>query len=107
MLLYNKTQTDNNPVTVIEFLKRYTEEGQLDFLAGFFSVNALSMMHDNLNNTEQFRLILGNLMQDEKGVNKVIGLLNDDAGIDNNCIVTKKIKYVIKIFHKQGKEYTY
>jgi hypothetical protein len=72
MLLDNKTQYSR----VVNFLKRYTENGYLDIVTGFFSVNALAMMHNNLDNTEKFRLVLGNLMQDEKEINKVIDLFH-------------------------------
>jgi ERCC4-related helicase len=81
MLLDNKNQTNDNPKTVVEYLKKYTETGQLDLVTGFFSVNALAFLHDHLYQTEKFRLILGNLMQDEAQLNKVVNLLNDDHRI--------------------------
>ena len=38
-------------------------------------------MKDDINQAEKFRLILGNLMQDEAQLNKVIDLLNGNTGI--------------------------
>ncbi|MEZ4800255.1 MAG: hypothetical protein R2809_10880 [Flavobacteriales bacterium] len=51
-------------------------------MTGFFSVNALALMKDEINQAEKFRLILGNLMQDEAQLNKVIDLLNGNTGIN-------------------------
>jgi len=84
MLLDNKTQADETtPFKVADFLKKYSEKGTLDIVTGFFSVNALAMLYDNLSETGEFRLVLGNLMQDEKELNKTVDLLNDDAGIES------------------------
>ena len=73
MLLDNKTKTeDSDHYKVFDFIKNYTESGGLDLVTGFFSVNALALMKDDINQAEKFRLILGNLMQDEAQLNKVI-----------------------------------
>ena len=41
MLLDNKTKTEDSPYfTVIDFIKSNTEQGKLDLVSGFFSVNA-------------------------------------------------------------------
>ena len=41
MLLDNKTQTeDNQYYKVFDFLRNNTEQGKLDLVSGFFSVNA-------------------------------------------------------------------
>jgi hypothetical protein len=43
MLLDNKIQlAPNTPFKVVDFLKQYTENGNLDIVTGFFSVNALA-----------------------------------------------------------------
>ena len=82
MLLDNKTKTeDGDHYKVFEFIKNYTESGGLDLVTGFFSVNALALMKDDINLAEKFRLILGNLMQDEAQLNKVIDLLNGNNSI--------------------------
>lgn len=84
MLLDNKTKTEESEYyKVFDFIKKYTEQGGLDLVTGYFSVNALALMNDDINQAEKFRMILGNLMQDDSQVNKVIDLLNGNAGIDN------------------------
>jgi ERCC4-related helicase len=102
VLLDNKTQIDNSPFKVADFLKKYTEQGQLDLVTGFFSINALAMMHDYLRDAEKFRLVLGNLMQDEKEVNKVIDLLNGDAGIESALSLSLSAQKAVE-FLKQDK----
>ncbi|MDR2148956.1 MAG: phospholipase D-like domain-containing protein [Tannerella sp.] len=102
MLLDNKNQTSNDPKTVVDYLQRYTETGRLDLVTGFFSVNALAFLHDRLNRTEKFRLILGNLMQDEAHLNKVIDLLNDDAGIMSALSLRQSAQQAVD-FLKQDK----
>ena len=50
MLLDNKTQSEENEYfKVFDFIKNYTESGQLDMVTGFFSVSALSNMLDQIN----------------------------------------------------------
>ena len=56
MLLDNKTKTeDNEHFKVFDFIKGNTENGSLDLVTGYFSVNALALMKDELNSVEKFR----------------------------------------------------
>ena len=71
MLLDNKTLLDpNTPFKVFDFLKQYTENGKLDIVTGFFSVNALALFYEEMNQIEKFRLILGKLTKSEEDLNK-------------------------------------
>jgi superfamily II DNA or RNA helicase len=81
MLLDNKTEKGDEPYKVFDFVKANTEQGSLDIVTGYFSVNALALIKDEINLVEQFRLILGNLMQEESQLNKIIDLLNGDTSI--------------------------
>lgn len=86
MLLDNKTKTsDSEYYTVFDFVKQSTEKGSLDIVTGYFSVNALAWMNDNINAVEHFRLILGNLMQEEvqPDEDKILDLLNGNIGISS------------------------
>lgn len=82
MLLDNKTKNEENDYKVFNFIKNNTENGGLDLVTGYFSVNALALFNDEINQPEKFRFILGNLMQDEAQLNKVIDLLNGNTGIN-------------------------
>ncbi|OAV68001.1 hypothetical protein Barb4_02257 [Bacteroidales bacterium Barb4] len=103
MLLDNKTQKEDGELfKVSDFIKKYTEDGNLDVVTGFFSVNALALMQDELSQAEKFRLVLGNLMQDESQEDKVINLLNGNAGIDNTLALSLSAKKAVE-FLKQDK----
>ncbi|GHU81860.1 helicase [Bacteroidia bacterium] len=103
MLLDNKTQKEDGDLyKVFDFIRKYTESGDLDVVTGFFSVNALALMHDELHQAEKFRLVLGNLMQDESQVNNIIDLLNGDAGINSSLTLNLSAKKAVD-FLKQEK----
>ena len=99
MLLDNKTKTDECiHFKVFDFIKNYTENGELDIVTGFFSVNALALMKENLNQAEKFRLILGNIIQDQTHLNKIIDLLNGDTSINGtlklNAAAQKAVEFL-------------
>ena len=99
MLLDNKTKTGySEHYKVFDFIKNYTESGAFDLVTGFFSVNALALMKDNINQAQKFRLILGNLMQDEAQLNKIIDLLNGNTSISGtlslSTVAQKAIEFL-------------
>lgn len=103
MLLDNKTKTkDSEYYKVFDFIKNYTEKGELDIVTGFFSIYALALMKDEINQAEKFRLILGNLMQDEARRNKVIDLLNGDPSITSTFTLSASAQKAVE-FLKQDK----
>lgn len=103
MLLDNKTiPEDNDYYKVFDFIKNNTEKGSLDLVTGFFSVHALALMKDEMNQAEKFRMILGNLMQDENQLNRVVDLLNGDAGIKSTLSLSNSALKAVE-FLKQEK----
>ena len=102
MLLDNKTKTeDNDYFKVFDFIKNYTQQGGLDLVTGYFSVNALALLNDEVNGAEKFRMILGNLMQDDSQVNKIIDLLNGDAGIDNTLALSTAARKAVDFLEQE------
>lgn len=102
MLLDNKTKTeDNDHYKVFDFIKNYTETGELNLVTGFFSVNALALMNENINQAEKFRLILGNLMQDEAQLNKVIDLLNGNTGIHSTLSLSASAQKAVQFLQQE------
>jgi ERCC4-related helicase len=103
MLLDNKTRTEDSEFyKVFDFIKNYTETGRLDIVTGFFSIYALALMNDDVNQAERFRLILGNLMQEEAQLNKIINLLNGDPGIARTFTLSASAQKAVE-FLKQDK----
>jgi len=102
MLLDNKTKTeDSEHYKVFDFIKNYTESGGLDLVTGFFSVNALALMKDDINQAEKFRLILGNLMQDEAQLNKVIDLLNGNTSINGTLSLSVVAQKAVEFLQQE------
>lgn len=101
MLLDNKTKTeDNEHFKVFDFIKANTENGSLDLVTGYFSVNALALMKENINSVEKFRLILGNLMQEESQVNKIINLLNGNTGISSTLSLSASAQKAVEFLQQ-------
>ncbi|MBP8995016.1 MAG: DEAD/DEAH box helicase family protein, partial [Bacteroidales bacterium] len=103
MLLDNKTKTEDSEFyKVFDYIKNYTEKGGLDIVTGFFSIYALALMKDDVNQAEKFRMILGNLMQEESQLNKVIDLLNGDPSITSTFTLSASAQKAVE-FLKQDK----
>jgi ERCC4-related helicase len=101
MLLDNKTKTeDNEHYKVFDFIKAFTEEGALDIVTGYFSINALALMKDEINSVKKFRLILGNLMYDEVQQNKVIDLLNGDTSIISTLTLSHSAQKAVEFLQQ-------
>lgn len=97
MLLDNKTTSEDNAhFKVFDFLKNYIEDGQFDLVTGFFSVNALALLNEEVNNAQQFRLILGNLMQEEAQQGKQIDLLNGNNGIESTLALSPSARRAVE-----------
>jgi len=102
MLLDNKTKTeDNDHYKVFDFIKNHAGSGGLDLVTGYFSVNALALLNDEVNGAEKFRMILGNLMQDDSQVSKIIDLLNGDAGIDNTLALSTAARKAVEFLEQE------
>lgn len=102
MLLDNKTKSeDNEYYKVFSFIKKYIEQGDLDLVSGYFSINALALMYDEINGAGKFRMILGNLLQDDSQVNKIIDLLNGNAGIDNTLSLSISARKAVAFLQQE------
>jgi superfamily II DNA or RNA helicase len=101
MLLDNKTKTeDNEHYKVFDFIKAFSEEGTLDIVTGYFSVNALALMKDEIDSAEKFRLILGNLMQDEVQQNKIIDLLSGNTSICSTLTLSQSAQKAVEFLQQ-------
>jgi hypothetical protein len=103
MLLDNKTRiAENEHHKVYDFIKANTEHGSLDIVTGFFSVNALAFLKHEVNNVEKFRLILGNLMQEEAEEDKIINLLNSNLGIESVLTLSASAQAAIEFLKQEN-----
>lgn len=84
MLLDNKTAIPGKPSTVYNYLRKYTKEGQMDVVSGFFSIQILAKLYRELNDPFQFRLILGELIKDNSQLDLTVDLLSERKGIEGD-----------------------
>jgi len=105
MLLDNKTQMDYGaPFKVVDFLKKYAEGGKLDVVTGFFSVSALALLYEEMNQVERFRMILGRLAKSEESLDKVVNLLADNLSIDNALTLSYSARKAVEFLQQQKVE---
>ena len=103
MLLDNKTKTeDNEHYKVCDFIKGNTENGSLDIVTGYFSVNALALLKDEINTVEKFRLILGNIMQEENQLSKVVDLLNGNTSISSTLLLSTSAQKAVELLPEKN-----
>jgi hypothetical protein len=103
MLLDNKTKTeDNEYYKVFDFIKANTEMGTLDIVTGYFSINVLALLKEEINSVESFRLIIGNPIHEELQINKIINLLNGNNNINSTLTLSQSAQKAVE-FLKQEK----
>ncbi|MCX7874802.1 MAG: helicase-related protein [Melioribacteraceae bacterium] len=101
MLIDNKTKINvNEYYKVFDFIKNYTDKGNLDIVTGYFSVNALAMINDELNSVEKFQMILGNLIKNELLEDKIIDLLNGNPGIISTLSLSTTAKKAVEFLQQ-------
>ncbi len=84
MLLDNKTAVPGKPASVFNYLRKYTGDGQLDVVSGFFSIQILARLQHELNDPVRFRLILGELIKHNAQLDLTIDLLTERRGIEGD-----------------------
>lgn len=78
MLLDN----ENENLKVHEWISKYTEEGTLDIVTGYFTVGALAYLSEQLNEKiMEFKFILGDIVNSEIDTTRALDLLNENITI--------------------------
>jgi superfamily II DNA or RNA helicase len=95
---------DNSPgKTVFEWLKKYSETGEMDIVTGYFTIGALFWLSENFNGKiDKFRFVWGGISGDANDKIVRIDLLNQDIGI-KKVFELKKIANNAVNFLKQNK----
>lgn len=74
---------ENENLKVYEWISKYTEEGKLDMVTGYFTIGALAYLSKAVNNNiEQFRLVLGDIVNIDIEENRPLDLLNENITIE-------------------------
>jgi ERCC4-related helicase len=99
MLLDN----ENKNLKVHEWVSKYTEEGKIDIVTGYFTVGALAYLSIKINErTKHFRLVLGDIVNFETVKDRTLDLLNENITIEA-ALQLNKLAHEAVEFLKQNK----
>lgn len=74
---------ENENLKVFEWISKYTEEGKLDIVTGYFTIGALAYLSNSVNDKiKEFRLILGDIVNVDAEENRPLDLLNENITIE-------------------------
>ncbi|KAB1062109.1 helicase-related protein [Salibacter halophilus] len=94
---------ENENLKVHEWISKYTEEGKLDIVTGYFTIGALAYLSKTVNNkVEQYRLVLGDIVNIDFEENRPLDLLNENITIEAALKLKSVSKECVK-FLKQDK----
>ena len=73
----------NQELKVHEWITKYTEEGKLDIVTGYFTIGALAYMSQQINNKiSDFRMVLGDIVNTDSEENRPLDLLNENITVE-------------------------
>ena len=92
MLLDNEKQTRK----VHEWLSKYTQNGTMSVVTGYFTVGALAYLaQETQEKIETYRFVLGDIVHDDSMLVRTIDLLNEEIGIDAALQLREVAKEVV------------
>ena len=74
---------ENENLKVHEWISKYTEEGTLDIVTGYFTIGALSFLSSKIKEKiKQFRLVLGDIVNIDAVNDRTLDLLNENITVE-------------------------
>jgi superfamily II DNA or RNA helicase len=74
---------ENGNLKVYKWIAKYTEEGTVDIVTGYFTIGALAYLSKQVNQKiTNFRLVLGDIVNFDKEENRPLDLLNENITIE-------------------------
>lgn len=74
---------ENENLKVHEWISKYTENGKLDIVTGYFTIAALAYLSEQVNlKITDFRLILGDIVNIDPEENRPLDLLNENITVE-------------------------
>jgi ERCC4-related helicase len=93
----------NNNLKVHEWITKYTEEGKLDVVTGYFTIGALAYISNHINEKiDEFKLVMGDIVNMDSFEDRPLDLLNENISIDAALKLSKTSKEAVD-FLKQDK----
>lgn len=102
MLIDNKNVTKDQLQTLWEFIEKYTKNGDFDLVSGYFSIPALALLYDNLKDVKKFRLILGDIIADQRIQERTINLLAENIKIDAALTINQDARKAIDFLNQEN-----
>jgi hypothetical protein len=94
---------ENSNFKVHEWLSKYTEEGKLDIVTGYFTIGALAYLSNKVNEKiSQFRMVLGDIVNINTEEDRPLDLLNENITIEAALQLSRLAKETVE-FLKQNK----
>ena len=94
---------ENKNLKVHEWISKYTEEGNLDFVSGYFTIGALAYLSLQVNNKiNHFRLVFGDIVNIDAVKDRTLDLLNENITIEAALNLNKLAQEAVE-FLKQEK----
>ncbi len=74
---------ENKNLKVHEWIEKYTEEGEIDIVTGYFTIGALAHLSEKINTKiTNCCLVLGDIVSFDKEENRPLDLLNENITIE-------------------------
>lgn len=102
MLIDNKNVTKDQLISLWEFIKKYTKDGEFDLVSGYFSIPALALLYDNLKDVKKFRLVLGDIIADQRIQERTINLLAENIKIDAALNINQSARKAIDFLNQDN-----
>jgi hypothetical protein len=99
MLLDNENQN----LKVHEWIAKYTEEGNLNIVTGYFTVGALAYLSRTVNKKiKNYRFVLGGIVNVDAVKDRALDLINENVTVEAALRLDKLAQEAVK-FLKQDK----
>ena len=74
---------ENKNLKVHEWITKYTSEGNLDIVTGYFTIGALTYISNHTNSKiKEFRFVLGDIVNTGNLKEKTLDLLNENISVE-------------------------
>lgn len=74
---------ENQELKVHEWITKYTEEGKIDIVTGYFTIGALAYLSKQVNDKiSDFRMVLGDIVNTDSEENRPLDLLNENITVE-------------------------
>lgn len=99
MLLDN----ENENLKVHEWITRYTTDGKMDVVTGYFTIGALAYISEHINErVKEYRLVLGDIVNVDNVRSHTLNLLNENITVEAAIYLSKTARNAVE-FLKQDK----